>query len=245
MPMSRSDPSPPSARLQDHFASLADPRRRKVTYPLINILAIAVCAVVAGADDFVSIALWGRERRDWLSKFLDLSAGIPSHDRFNAIFRALDPGAFEKCLLGWIAALHEATAGQVVAYPFTAVGSGAGRIGRLSRRHERHPADPPGAVGEDAARCACGHHRARACVGGAHRRPGSPPGSGLVQLLQPPLHRPAPRQAPPPAAPHRQETRRPARPPTPLPRVGPPRATRRHRGLHAIGLPRLRPTPAR
>lgn len=115
MPMSRSDPSPPSARLQDHFASLADPRRRKVTYPLINILAIAVCAVVAGADDFVSIALWGRERRDWLSKFLDTSAGIPSHDRFNAIFRALDPGAFEECLLGWIAALHEATAGQVVA----------------------------------------------------------------------------------------------------------------------------------
>lgn len=109
------DPSPPSVRILDHFVSLVDPRRRKVTYPLINVVAIAVCAVVAGADDFVSIALWGRERRDWLSKFLDVSAGIPSHDRFNAIFRALDTGAFEKCLMGWIADLHEATGGQVVA----------------------------------------------------------------------------------------------------------------------------------
>ncbi|MDG3008378.1 ISAs1 family transposase [Paludisphaera mucosa] len=115
MPTPEPDPSPPSVRLHDHFASLADPRRRKVMHPLINVVAIAVCAVVAGADDFVSIALWGRERRDWLSKFLDLSAGVPLHDRFNAIFRALDTRAFEACLLGWIAALHEATAGRVVA----------------------------------------------------------------------------------------------------------------------------------
>lgn len=115
MPTPEPDPSSPSVCLHDHFASLADPRRRKVTYPLINVVAIAVRAVVAGADDFVSIALWGRERRDWLSKFLDLSAGIPSHDRFNAIFRALDARAFEACLLGWIAALHDATSGRVVA----------------------------------------------------------------------------------------------------------------------------------
>jgi hypothetical protein len=98
------DPTSPSVRLQDHFASLADPRRRKVIHPLINIVSIAVCPVVAGADDLVAIALWARERRDWLAKFLDPSAGIPSHDRFNAIFRAVDPGAFEAGLLSWIAA---------------------------------------------------------------------------------------------------------------------------------------------
>jgi predicted transposase YbfD/YdcC len=109
------DPTSPSVRLQDHFASLAGPRRRKVIHPLINIVSIAVCAVVAGADDLVAIALWARERRDWLAKFLDPSAGIPSHDRFNAIFRAVDAGAFEAGLLSWIAAPHERTAGQVVA----------------------------------------------------------------------------------------------------------------------------------
>jgi predicted transposase YbfD/YdcC len=114
-PSLESDPKPCSVRLQSHFASLTDPRRRKVTYPLVNVVTIAVCAVICGADDFVAIATWGRLKREWLETILDLGAGIPSHDRFNAIFQALDPGAFEKCLLGWIAELHEATAGQVVA----------------------------------------------------------------------------------------------------------------------------------
>ena len=50
----------------------------------------ALCATIAGADDFVAIAAWARQKRDWLGQFLDLSGGIPSHDRFNAIFRALN-----------------------------------------------------------------------------------------------------------------------------------------------------------
>jgi predicted transposase YbfD/YdcC len=104
-----------SARIQDHFAELTDPRRREFTYPLINIVTIAICAVICGADDFVSIAEFGRKKRAWLSGFLDLSAGIPSHDRFNAILAALKPSEFEKCLLSWIATLHEITNGQVVA----------------------------------------------------------------------------------------------------------------------------------
>ena len=107
--------SSPSTRLQDHFSDLTDPRRRKVVHPLINLVTIAVCAVIAGADDFVSIAAWGHQKRDWLSKILDLRNGIPSHDRFNAIFAALNPVDFEKCLLSWITSLHEITAGQVVA----------------------------------------------------------------------------------------------------------------------------------
>lgn len=105
----------PSARIQEHFASLTDPRRRKVTYPLINIVTIALCAVIAGADDFVTIAAWGRQKRAWLAQFLDLTNGIPSHDRFHAVFRAIKPDEFERCLLRWITALHEITAGPVVA----------------------------------------------------------------------------------------------------------------------------------
>ena len=108
-------PSRPSACLRNHFASLTDPRRRKVVYPLINIVTIAICAVICGADDFVAIARFGRMKRKWLSQFLDLSSGIPSHDRFNAVLAAIKPAEFERCLLGWITALHEITAGQVVA----------------------------------------------------------------------------------------------------------------------------------
>src|SRR3989304_5252770 len=104
-----------SARLHEHFAELTDPRRREVTYPLINVVSIAVCAVICGADDFVAIAKFGETKREWLARFLDLKEGIPSHDRFNAIFAAIKPAEFEKCLLSWITTLHEITEGQVVA----------------------------------------------------------------------------------------------------------------------------------
>jgi predicted transposase YbfD/YdcC len=101
--------------MQDHFTELSDPRRREVTYPLINVVVIAICAVICGADDFVAITRFGRTKQEWLSRFLDLKDGIPSHDRFNAIFAALKPAEFEKCLLSWITALHEITGGQVIA----------------------------------------------------------------------------------------------------------------------------------
>jgi predicted transposase YbfD/YdcC len=104
-----------AADIGKHFADLSDPRRRKIVYPLINIVTIALCAVICGADDFVSIAFWGRTKKEWLAKFLDLSSGIPSHDRFNAILGALRPAEFEKCLLNWITALHEISDGQIVA----------------------------------------------------------------------------------------------------------------------------------
>jgi predicted transposase YbfD/YdcC len=103
------------ARIQNHFTDLTDPRRCRVVYPLINVVTMALCAVLCGADDFVAIAKWARTKQDWLAKFLDLSSGIPSHDRFNAILGALKPAEFEKCLLSWITALHEITGGQLVA----------------------------------------------------------------------------------------------------------------------------------
>ena len=104
----------PSPRIDDHFASLTDPRRAKVTHPLINIVTIALCATIAGADDFVAMANWARQHTSWLSQFLDLSAGIPSHDRLNMIIRRLNPAEFERCLLSWLGALHETSAGRLL-----------------------------------------------------------------------------------------------------------------------------------
>ncbi len=101
-----------SARIQDHFAELTDPRRREVIYPLINVVVIAVCAVICGADDFVAIAEFGKTKREWLARFLDLRTGIPSHDRFNAIFAAIKPAEFEKCLLSWITACTKSPTGK-------------------------------------------------------------------------------------------------------------------------------------
>ena len=71
--------------------------------------------MICGADDFVAISNFGRKKQSLFRKILDLRAGIPSHDRFNAIFLMLSPAEFEPCLLSWIQALHEATDGQVIA----------------------------------------------------------------------------------------------------------------------------------
>jgi predicted transposase YbfD/YdcC len=104
-----------SASIADHFSEVADPRRGDPVYPLHNILFITICAVICGADDFVAIAKFGRKRMDWLAKYLDLSDGIPSHDRFNAILALIRPEQFEKCLLEWVTALQDITDGQIIA----------------------------------------------------------------------------------------------------------------------------------
>jgi hypothetical protein len=77
------------------LAELTDPREREVTYPLINVVMIAVCPVICGADEFVAIAAGGRSRQEWLAKFLDLILGILSHDRFNAILAAIRPAKIQ------------------------------------------------------------------------------------------------------------------------------------------------------
>ena len=76
--------------LATYFATLQDPRQERTRkHNLLDIIAITICAVICGADDFVSIAEFGRMKREWLARFLDLKNGIPSHDRFNAILAAI------------------------------------------------------------------------------------------------------------------------------------------------------------
>src|SRR4051794_1527305 len=99
-----------------HFADLTDPRvDRSRLHELLDIVAIAICAVVAGAESWDDIEDFGNVKHDWLKTFLDLPNGIPSHDTFRRLFERLDPGEFRKGFLSWIEALHEATERQVVA----------------------------------------------------------------------------------------------------------------------------------
>jgi predicted transposase YbfD/YdcC len=102
--------------LAHHFADLTDPRiDRSRLHELLDIVAIAICAVVAGADSWDDIEDFGNAKIDWLGTFLDLPNGIPSHDTFRRLFERLDPAEFQKGFLGWIEALHEATERQVIA----------------------------------------------------------------------------------------------------------------------------------
>jgi len=99
-----------------HFEDLEDPRVTRTQYhPLINVVVIGICAVICGAQHFTEMEEFGKKKRDWLARFLDLRHGIPSHDTFNGVFARLKPEQFEKCLLSWLTALQEITGGQVLA----------------------------------------------------------------------------------------------------------------------------------
>jgi predicted transposase YbfD/YdcC len=95
--------------LISEFASIEDPRCAwKVEHRLLDILVIAVCAVLGEAESFEDIALYGRCKQAWLRQFLALPNGIPAHDTFRRIFMLIDPDAFERCFLGWVRTVFRA-----------------------------------------------------------------------------------------------------------------------------------------
>lgn len=106
----------PATCLRTHFGTLPDPRvERAKRHELLDILTIAVCAVLCGADSWVEIEAFGNAKLAWLRSFLELPNGIPSHDTFGRVFAALDPTAFETAFLGWVQAVVTVTDGQVIA----------------------------------------------------------------------------------------------------------------------------------
>jgi predicted transposase YbfD/YdcC len=94
--------------LVEQFSALEDPRIvGKVDHRLIDILVIAVCAVIACAESWDDIALYGRSKEGWLRRFLDLPNGIPSHDTFRRVFMLIDPDAFERRFSAWTRTLSD------------------------------------------------------------------------------------------------------------------------------------------
>jgi predicted transposase YbfD/YdcC len=88
------------------FTRLRDPRRRHLRrHLLIDLIVIAICAVIAGADDWQQVVTFARHRHAWLQTFLALPNGIPSHDTFERVFDRLDPQAFQACFTQWVEAL--------------------------------------------------------------------------------------------------------------------------------------------
>ncbi len=102
--------------IMEHFTDLPDPRGEQGRRHLLgDILDIAICAVVCGAEDWTEVASFGVAKAKWFKTFLRLPYGIPSHDTFGRVFGVLDPAALERCFLSWINALSKATKGQLIA----------------------------------------------------------------------------------------------------------------------------------
>jgi predicted transposase YbfD/YdcC len=103
-------------KLALHFAYLPDPRfRRARKHNLLDILFIALCAVLCGAETFTEMSLWAKSKQEWLQALLPLPGGVPRHDTFGRLFARLDRQAFADCFQQWTQALHETTGGEVVA----------------------------------------------------------------------------------------------------------------------------------
>ena len=107
---------PPKATILDHFAELDDPRvERTRHHKLVDILAIAICATICGADSWVHVELFGKSKLAWFQTFLELPRGIPSHDTFGDVFARLDPVQLQNCFVSWPQAIAELLPGEVVA----------------------------------------------------------------------------------------------------------------------------------
>lgn len=103
-----------AATIAVHFADLPDPRvDRAKRHALLDIVTIALCGVICGADSWVEIERFERAKQAWLQPFLALPNGIPSHDTFGRVFAALDPTAFEAAFLGWAQTMTTVPTGQV------------------------------------------------------------------------------------------------------------------------------------
>jgi len=108
--------SPSVTHLTQHFSNLTDPRvERTKEHLLLDIVVIAICAILAGADGWVAVEAFGHAKEKWLRTFLELPNGIPSHDTFGRVFAALDPFEFQQSFLSWIEAVSERLKGEIVA----------------------------------------------------------------------------------------------------------------------------------
>jgi predicted transposase YbfD/YdcC len=105
----------PVTKLQDCFSTLSDPRKERARrHELLDIIILAVCAVICDCNTWVDIAEFCRIRLDWFQSFLHLPNGIPSHDTFGRVFARLNPLEFERCFILWAEGLREALGGEYV-----------------------------------------------------------------------------------------------------------------------------------
>lgn len=103
-------------RLKECFGELQDTRvLGRTTHALIDILVLTICAVIAGADDWEYVEMWGTERIDFLRQFVPLENGIPSHDTIGRVFAAIDNKGFQACFTRWVSTICTSLAGEVVA----------------------------------------------------------------------------------------------------------------------------------
>jgi predicted transposase YbfD/YdcC len=95
---------PKTCALVERLQTIADPRRQceNLKHPLVDVIMLGFCGMLAGCEDFVEIAAWAKEQAEVLGTFLELPHGIPSHDTFTRVFALLQPAVLQEVLLPWL-----------------------------------------------------------------------------------------------------------------------------------------------
>jgi predicted transposase YbfD/YdcC len=99
--------------LSHFFSDITEPRESNKRHKLIDIVTIALCAVICGADTWEDIEEFGHTKGEWFEQFLELPHGIPAHDTFARLFASMDPKEFQQAFLGWVKAVQTVTKGVV------------------------------------------------------------------------------------------------------------------------------------
>ncbi len=108
-------PKKPLEAIEEHFSKVTNPRKdRTKDHQLIDIVAIAICAVICGAEGWVDIELYGKSKETWLRTFLELPNGIPSHDTFGRVFSLIDAQQFQLAFYEWVWAVNDIIQGQII-----------------------------------------------------------------------------------------------------------------------------------
>ena len=98
-------PTPENLSLLEHFGNVEDPRvPRQMRHKFLDIIGVAICGVICGAENWAEIERFGQAKIDWLRTFLELPNGIPSHDTFGRVFGAVDAKAFQMAFRAWVEA---------------------------------------------------------------------------------------------------------------------------------------------
>jgi len=106
----------PLASIEACFGDIYDPRvQKRCDYPLLEVITIAICATLAGAEGWTDMELFGKSKEPWLKQFLKLENGIPSHDTFGDVFGLIDGDEFQRSFVRWVEGVFTVTQGEVVA----------------------------------------------------------------------------------------------------------------------------------
>lgn len=114
-----------------YFSDMKDPRVNRCKLHLLeDIVFISIASVLSGAETWNDIEMYGKQKQEWLSTFLALPHGIPTHDTFNRFFAALDPKEFETCFISWVQSINKRLDGEVVSIDGKTMRGSKGKDGK-------------------------------------------------------------------------------------------------------------------